>query len=145
VSLTAVPGRPRTALSVEDDSPEGFRELAHAYTLFAESYEKGLPEKRGRFNLGEKLVLAMCEEATISTTTGAVHFDAGGTRALFLPPWSSPLQLATYCLNSRFVMARFGDTYDPPARTSRRAGRRSEASRLLTTKPRAPLATVART
>jgi hypothetical protein len=80
VNLTAVPGRPLAALSVEDDSPEGFRELAHAYTLFAESYKKGLPEKRGRFNLGEKLVLAMCEEATISTTTGAVHFDAEGNR-----------------------------------------------------------------
>ena len=52
-------------LRVEDDDPEGFTDLAHAYTLFAESEKKGDVHKRGRFNVGEKLVLAMCESATI--------------------------------------------------------------------------------
>lgn len=33
---------------------------------------------RGRFNLGEKLVIAACEEATIATTTGTVTFDPSG-------------------------------------------------------------------
>ena len=32
VSLALVPGRPLADLTVEDDSPEGFRDLGHAYT-----------------------------------------------------------------------------------------------------------------
>lgn len=63
---------------VEDDDPEGFTDLAHAYTLFAESEKKSDAEKRGRFNLGEKLVIAVCEAAVIETTTGTIHFDARG-------------------------------------------------------------------
>jgi hypothetical protein len=62
-------------LEVADDSPEGFSDLTHAYTLFADSKKKDDPEKRGRFNLGEKLVIAMCERASIETTKGSVHFD----------------------------------------------------------------------
>jgi hypothetical protein len=80
VQLFPLPGRPLVALAVEDDAPEGFRNLDHAFTLFADSYKKNLPEKRGRFNLGEKLILAMCQNATISTTTGTVIFDADGDR-----------------------------------------------------------------
>jgi hypothetical protein len=69
--------RGRCRLVVADDSPEGFHDITHAYTLFAESKKKGDAGKRGRFNLGEKLVLALCEEATISTTTGTVVFKDG--------------------------------------------------------------------
>ncbi len=75
VTLTPVPGRPLADLAVEDDSPEGFRDLTHAYTLFAESYKRDNPEKRGQFNLGEKMVLAVCEHASIATTKGTVVFD----------------------------------------------------------------------
>src|SRR5262245_6763257 len=75
VSLALVPGRPLADLTVEDDSPEGFRELSHAYTLYAESYKRENPEQRGQFNLGEKMVLAVCESASISTTKGTVVFD----------------------------------------------------------------------
>jgi hypothetical protein len=75
VTLALVPGRPLADLTVEDDSPEGFRDLAHAYTLFAESYKRSNPEQRGQFNLGEKMVLAVCESASISTTKGTVLFD----------------------------------------------------------------------
>ena len=75
ITLAMVPGRPLADLTVEDDSPEGFRNLADAYTLFAKSYKRDNPEQRGQFNFGEKLVLAVCEEATISTTTGTVSFD----------------------------------------------------------------------
>jgi hypothetical protein len=75
VSLTLVPGRPLADLTVEDDSPEGFKDLSHAYTLFAESYKRGNPEQRGQYNLGEKMVLAVCESASISTTKGTVNFD----------------------------------------------------------------------
>lgn len=65
-------------LVVEDDSPEGFKDLAHAYTLFAESEKKDKATKRGRFNLGEKLVVAVCDEATIATTKGTVRFTPDG-------------------------------------------------------------------
>jgi hypothetical protein len=78
VNLTPVPGRPLADLVVEDDSPEGFRHLAHAYTLFAESYKRGNPEQRGQYNLGEKMVLAICETASISTTRGTVLFTDEG-------------------------------------------------------------------
>ncbi len=69
--------RGRCFLRVEDNSPQGFADITHAYTLFAESKKKGDASKRGRFNMGEKLVLARCEEATISTTTGTVVFKDG--------------------------------------------------------------------
>jgi len=82
IKLTTFPGRPIAELVVEDDSPDGFKDLAHAYTLFADSYKKDNPEKRGRFNLGEKLVLALCRSASISTTTGTVVFDEDGHRHL---------------------------------------------------------------
>src|SRR5438128_7276981 len=75
VTLALVPGRPLADLAVEDDSPEGFHDLAHAYTLFAESYKRTNPEQRGQYNFGEKLVLAVCESASISTTKGTVVFD----------------------------------------------------------------------
>jgi len=63
------------ALTVVDDCPEGFKDLSHAYTLFAESGKKGNPEQRGRFNLGEKLVIALCRKASIKTVTGTVEFE----------------------------------------------------------------------
>ena len=60
---------------VEDDSPDGFKDLRDAYTLFAPSYKKGIAQKRGRFNIGEKLALAMFDEAFIRSTTGTISFD----------------------------------------------------------------------
>lgn len=60
---------------VEDDSPEGFRNLEESYTLFAPSYKAGMPEKRGRFNLGEKVAIVLCSEARIESTTGTVIFS----------------------------------------------------------------------
>lgn len=80
VSLRQLEGRRgRYMLRVIDDCPEGFKDLSHAYTLFAESAKTKNPEQRGRFNLGEKLVIAVCEEASIETTTGCVVFE-GKTR-----------------------------------------------------------------
>lgn len=66
-------------LEVEDDCPEGFKDLSHAYTLFAESYKKNDPELRGRYDIGEKLVVAKCIRASVITTTGSVHWE-GDTR-----------------------------------------------------------------
>jgi hypothetical protein len=68
-------GRGRHILRVEDDAPDGFVDIRHAYTLFAESNKKADPTKMGRFNLGEKLVVAACDSASITTTTGCVMFE----------------------------------------------------------------------
>ena len=77
-------GRPRGSRSVvvrvQDDDPRGFENLNHAFTLFAPSAKQANPRQRGRFNLGEKLVLALCSEALITTTRGSVRFDRSGRR-----------------------------------------------------------------
>lgn len=65
-------------LAISDDNPDGWKNLTHAWTLFAESDKKADAEKRGRFNLGEKLVLSLCKMAEIETTTGGVRFDETG-------------------------------------------------------------------
>ena len=78
VTVTPVEGRPLVDLMIEDDDPDGFSDLRHAFTLFAESGKKSDPTKRGRFNLGEKLVLAACHEAEILSTKGGVVFKDGG-------------------------------------------------------------------
>lgn len=78
VSLLPVAGQPLVEVTVQDDDPDGFANLAHAFTLFAESEKKADPTRRGRFNLGEKLVLACCKSATIHTTSGTVVFDETG-------------------------------------------------------------------
>lgn len=77
-------GRNKARLIVEDDAPEGFKDLSHAFTLFADSAKKANPEQRGRFNLGEKLVLALSDEVTICTTQGSIRFDAQGRHRLRL-------------------------------------------------------------
>lgn len=78
VNFEPLPGVPMSKIEVIDDDPNGFAHLSHAFTLFAESVKKGDAEKRGRFNLGEKLVLALCQEASIESTTGSVLFNAEG-------------------------------------------------------------------
>lgn len=65
----------RVMLVIEDDAPEGFADLSHAFTLFASSRKKADPEKRGRFNLGEKLVIALCRHFWVETTVGSVEID----------------------------------------------------------------------
>lgn len=80
IVLEKLPGRPFALLRVSDDDPEGFANIAHAYTLFADSVKKDDPTKRGRFNFGEKLVLALCKEALIKTTKGTVTFYEDGRR-----------------------------------------------------------------
>lgn len=79
VTLEAIKGRRGvTYVIVEDDDPKGFEDLAHAWTLFAESSRRSDPSKRGRFCMGEKLVLSLCEWAEIETVSGSVRFDDKG-------------------------------------------------------------------
>lgn len=81
VSIQRDPGSAYVTITCEDDVPQGFKHLHHAFTIWAESEKKGDPTKRGRFNEGEKKVLALCRRAQISTTTGTVFFKEDGTRS----------------------------------------------------------------
>lgn len=65
-------------LTVEDDSPDGFRDITHTYTLFADTYKRSDFKKRGRFNTGEKYALSLCDKAIIKTTKGTIIFDDNG-------------------------------------------------------------------
>ncbi len=78
VTVELIAGR-TYRIRVEDDSPEGFRNLEESYTLFAPSYKAGIPDKRGRFNLGEKVAIVLCSEARIESTTGTVIFSENRT------------------------------------------------------------------
>jgi hypothetical protein len=78
--LEMVPNKQLCNITVVDNSPDGFRSLRHAFVLFAESYKKSDPTKRGRFDLGEKLVLSLCKEAAIYSTKGGVKFLENGKR-----------------------------------------------------------------
>jgi len=81
VTLELVAGTRSAQITVVDDDPDGFADLRDAYTLFAESRKKGNVGQRGRFNLGEKLVLALAKAACIETTTGGVWFNEHGRHA----------------------------------------------------------------
>lgn len=78
MTLEPVAGKPLARIRVEDDSPTGFRDLSDAFVLFKPSYKRDNPQLRGRFSLGEKLIIAIATEAEVSTTTGTVVFDASG-------------------------------------------------------------------
>lgn len=81
LTLSPVPGRRgRTLLTIEDDAPEGFLDLADSHRLFGTSRKRSNPTARGRFNVGEKLVLAISDEAELVSTKGTVRFVADGTR-----------------------------------------------------------------
>lgn len=69
-----------STIKVVDDSSEGFKKLADAYTLFNESYKASDTSKRGRFSYGTKSSLAMFKEAKIVSTKGTILFKSDGTR-----------------------------------------------------------------
>lgn len=78
VTFDPLPGVPKAKLVVLDNDPHGFTDLTHSFTLFAESEKKAKSDKRGRFNVGEKLVLAIADEAVVSSTKGTIVFDKDG-------------------------------------------------------------------
>ena len=63
---------------VEDDSPEGFKNLRDAYTLFGDTAKRRNLNQRGRFNIGEKQLIALCNKAMIKTTKGTISFTESG-------------------------------------------------------------------
>jgi hypothetical protein len=80
VTLTCPDENNHSWLRVMDNSPTGWADLSHSHTMFAESVKKGKSEKRGRFNAGEKDVLALAIEAKLTTVKGQVLFNEDGTR-----------------------------------------------------------------
>lgn len=80
ISLTPIGNCPYAALRVEDNSAAGWPDLRDAFTMFKQSKNGSDPLKRGRFCLGEKLVIAICRKVRISTTDGTVVFDDVGRR-----------------------------------------------------------------
>ena len=70
------------SVEVRDNNPEGFKDITHAYTLFADTYKRKDPSKRGRFNLGEKQVLSISNYAKVTTTKGTILFDSQGRHEL---------------------------------------------------------------
>jgi hypothetical protein len=80
VSLTRPDENGFSWLRVTDNSPTGWADLSHSHTMFAESVKKGKSEKRGRFNAGEKDVLALAIEAKLTTVKGQALFNEDGTR-----------------------------------------------------------------
>lgn len=80
ITLERIPNSPYVRMVVSDDAPEGWADLTHAYTMFAPSKKKGDAELRGRFNVGEKWILALARRASITTTKGRVVFDEEGRR-----------------------------------------------------------------
>jgi hypothetical protein len=81
VTLTR-PKNGTSTLTCVDNAPGGFADLTHAHTLFAESDKKDKATKRGRFSAGDKYVLAMMQQATVTSTTGQVIFQSNGQRKM---------------------------------------------------------------
>jgi hypothetical protein len=65
-------------ITVDDDSPEGFKDLTNAYTLYRDTDKRKDAEKRGRFNLGNKELVSVCDYAKITTTKGSIIFNDEG-------------------------------------------------------------------
>jgi hypothetical protein len=75
ILLTPPDENGHSSLRVTDDSPTGWINLQHAYTMYAESSKANDPTKRGRFNEGEKAVICLAIECSVTTMNGQVCFD----------------------------------------------------------------------
>jgi hypothetical protein len=80
VTIEPIPNSPFTTLTVEDDSETGWADLDDAFTMFNKSKSASDVKKRGRFCMGEKMVLALCRCATIETMQGTLTFMENGER-----------------------------------------------------------------
>jgi hypothetical protein len=80
VTLTE-PKNGKSTLVCIDDAPNGYADLSNAHTMFGESKKKADVNKRGRFNVGEKYVLALCDKASVTSKTGRIVFNSDGTRS----------------------------------------------------------------
>lgn len=82
VEVEPTPGKPEVRIVVSDDCPEGFQDLTSIYTLFKDSKKAPDPTKRGRFELGEKLVAAVAHRMEVVTTKGCIVIEGDERRNL---------------------------------------------------------------
>lgn len=80
VETKMLPGQPVCQISVVDDCPEGFKDLSSVYTMFKDSKKAHDPTKRGRFEMGEKLVIALALKAEVVSTKGSIIFEGDSRR-----------------------------------------------------------------
>lgn len=60
---------------VFEDDGTGFSSIEDSWTLFRTTYKRELPDKRGRFNLGEKEILSVASKAIVESAGWRVTFS----------------------------------------------------------------------
>lgn len=115
VKIDRAKGDRAITIEVTDNSPNGFTELSQSYELFAQSWKKSDATKRGRFNLGEKLVLALSRRAEIITTTGGIRFDDTGRHITKSKTESGTLFRASIVMSHAQMLACIDVDMEPPA------------------------------
>ena len=79
VTIAAGAQRGTVDVTVEDNGA-GFRNPSDAWTLMGPTAKRLEPTKRGRFNLGEKEIIAVSRAARIETVGTTIIFPKGGGR-----------------------------------------------------------------
>ena len=79
VAVEPQPESGATMVTVQDDGP-GFADIADAFTLMGHTSKRSKPDKRGRFNIGEKDVISVAIEAEVETVGSTVFFPRTGSR-----------------------------------------------------------------
>jgi hypothetical protein len=77
VTISREARSPFVVFICEDDG-EGFTNIRLAYTFYANTDRRTNPCKRGRFTVGEKAFLSICQEGMIETADKRVTFDNKG-------------------------------------------------------------------
>jgi len=70
----------RTAYLSVYDNGRGFKDIRDAWTLMGHTDKRLDPEVRGRFNIGEKEILSIAQEAKITTSGKVITFPREGGR-----------------------------------------------------------------
>ena len=81
VTIDAHSAETTIKVTVSDDGP-GFRDITDAWTLMNPTPKRSSPDKRGRYNLGEKEIISLAIEAEIKTVGHTVYFPRMGSRVL---------------------------------------------------------------
>lgn len=81
VEIRSHPTERAVIIRVEDDGP-GFQDITDAWTLLKHTPKRYDPNKRGRFNMGEKELISVALEATVETVGHTVEFPRMGSRAV---------------------------------------------------------------
>ena len=92
VKVTVDQAKGTGRITVEDDAPEGFQRLSDAWTLYASCHKRPDPTKSGRYNLAEKVIVALSRRVTIETTKGTVEFTSVRRQGRARRPFGSKVE-----------------------------------------------------